>query len=116
MRQRVLLPARANHVAESVEPEPKVTILPLVHRLPHRYGTYLLDPESFALNKWEAANERDGYRNWEEAAVGRSDDPEATRERIAKFKAESRIKAYAVIGFFSAALLYSSYQYQHGGL
>jgi len=78
-----------------------------------RYGDYLVDPDGFALNAFEEQNKVDGYANWEEATVGRSDDPEATRKRIDDFKRTSSYKAYAVVTFFCSLLLYQSYQYQH---
>ena len=73
-----------------------------------QYGEYLLDPDGFALRAGEAARKEAGYKNWEEAAIGRSDDPDATRDRINKFKRVSTFKALAVIAVFSAALLWAS--------
>jgi len=77
-----------------------------------RYGEYLLDPDGFALRASDAQRKKDGYKNWEEAAIGRSSDPEATRERIAKFKRDSQIKALAIIGAFVGCLLYLSGTHQ----
>ena len=53
-----------------------------------RYGTFLVDPDGFALRAGEKAMKEDGYKNWEEAAIGRSKDPEATRVRIQEVSRE----------------------------
>jgi len=73
-----------------------------------RYGEFLADPDGFALRAGEARNRAEGYRNWEEAAIGRSDDPEATRARIEKFKADNQKKALGIIGLLCSFLLYTS--------
>lgn len=70
-----------------------------------RLGEYLVDPDGFALRAGAKRDKEEGYKNWEEAAVGRSKDPVATRERIDKFKRDSQFKALGVIAVFSAVLL-----------
>ncbi|GMH83630.1 hypothetical protein TrVE_jg11385 [Triparma verrucosa] len=73
-----------------------------------RYGEFLIDPDGFALRAGQAAQKAAGYKNWEDAAIGRSKNPEETRARIDKFKKESQLKALAVITVFSAVLLFAS--------
>jgi len=84
-----------------------------------RYGEFLIDPDGFALRAGEAARKEAGYKDWEEAAIARSDNPDETRDRIAKFKSQSQFKALAVIAVFSAALLWASENnktYSFGGV
>ena len=69
-----------------------------------RYGEFLADPDGFALRASEESWRAEGYKNWEEAAIGRSNDPEATRARIDKFKTDNRNKALILISLFSAFL------------
>ena len=73
-----------------------------------RYGEYLLNPNEFALNEGEKTWRAEGYKNWEDAAIGRSVDPEATAARIAEFKRKSTLKGVAIMVIGSAALLYYS--------
>ena len=70
-----------------------------------RYREFLVDPDGFALCAGAARNKAEGYKNWEDAAVGRSKDQQATRERIDNFKKQSQLKALGVIAVFSAVLL-----------
>jgi len=73
-----------------------------------RYGNFLVDPDGFALQA--AADERreKGYKDWKEQAIAKSDDPEATRERIDEFQKINSLKGTAIIFLFSAAALYYS--------
>ena len=71
-----------------------------------RYGQYLLNPNEFALKAGEEAWKAEGYKNWEEAAIGRSADPEATAKRIEEFKRKSQLKGIAIMTLGSAALIY----------
>lgn len=71
-----------------------------------RYGSYLVNPTDFALQAGEEVWKADGYKNWEEAAIGRSVDPEATKKRIEEFKKKSQLKGIAIMTLGSAALLY----------
>mmetsp|Transcript_6364 Transcript_6364/g.9281 ORF Transcript_6364/g.9281 Transcript_6364/m.9281 type:complete len:156 (-) Transcript_6364:2079-2546(-) len=75
-----------------------------------RYGEFLNDPDGFALRAGEETWKREGYRNWEEAAVGRSADPEATAARIAKFKRDSQLKGVSIMTLGSALLLWYASQ------
>ena len=56
-----------------------------------RYGSYLVNPTDFALQAGEEVWKADGYKNWEEAAIGRSVDPEATKKRIEELKKKSQL-------------------------
>mmetsp|Transcript_14966 Transcript_14966/g.20408 ORF Transcript_14966/g.20408 Transcript_14966/m.20408 type:complete len:165 (-) Transcript_14966:418-912(-) len=73
-----------------------------------RYGEFLLDPDGFALKAAEAERKEMGYKDWEEMAIARSDDPEATRERITKFKNKNRTRGIIIMSVFFAAAVASS--------
>mmetsp|Transcript_20896 Transcript_20896/g.24038 ORF Transcript_20896/g.24038 Transcript_20896/m.24038 type:complete len:188 (-) Transcript_20896:264-827(-) len=73
-----------------------------------RYGEFLIDPDGFAIRAGEEMRKKEGYKTWEEAAIARSDDPEATEERINEFKKKSTIKALVVVAVFVGVLLYLS--------
>mmetsp|Transcript_17159 Transcript_17159/g.23004 ORF Transcript_17159/g.23004 Transcript_17159/m.23004 type:complete len:165 (-) Transcript_17159:344-838(-) len=73
-----------------------------------RYGEFLLDPDGFALRAAEEEIKRGGYKDWEEMAIARSDDPEATRERITKFKNKNRTRGIIIMSVFFAAAIASS--------
>lgn len=75
-----------------------------------RYAEFLNDPDGFALRAGEETWKREGYKNWEDAAVGRSADPEATAARIAKFKRDSQLKGVSIMTLGSALLLWYSSQ------
>eukprot|EP00558_Chaetoceros_sp_UNC1202_P009742 CAMPEP_0197247232 /NCGR_PEP_ID=MMETSP1429-20130617/26991_1 /TAXON_ID=49237 /ORGANISM="Chaetoceros sp., Strain UNC1202" /LENGTH=164 /DNA_ID=CAMNT_0042708087 /DNA_START=12 /DNA_END=506 /DNA_ORIENTATION=+ len=74
-----------------------------------RYGEFLLDPDGFALKASEAERREVGYKDWIEQAVAKSDDPDATRDRIEAFTKRNQLKGTAIMALGSAALLaYSS--------
>ena len=75
-----------------------------------RYGNYLLNPNEFALQAAEETWKAQGYKNWEEAAIARSADPEATKARIEEFTAKNRMRGIAIMTVGSAALLWYSSQ------
>eukprot|EP00545_Synedropsis_sp_CCMP1620_P012364 CAMPEP_0119012928 /NCGR_PEP_ID=MMETSP1176-20130426/7702_1 /TAXON_ID=265551 /ORGANISM="Synedropsis recta cf, Strain CCMP1620" /LENGTH=164 /DNA_ID=CAMNT_0006965967 /DNA_START=36 /DNA_END=530 /DNA_ORIENTATION=+ len=70
-----------------------------------RYGTFLLDPDGFALAA--AAQERKvmGDKDWKAQAIRRSDDPEATAQRIATFQRINSLKGTAIIVIFFGAVI-----------
>mmetsp|Transcript_9304 Transcript_9304/g.13205 ORF Transcript_9304/g.13205 Transcript_9304/m.13205 type:complete len:164 (-) Transcript_9304:250-741(-) len=70
-----------------------------------RYGDFLIDPDGFALRAAAEERKAKGYKNWVEQAVAKSNDPEATRERIDNFTARNRLKGIAIMCVFSAAVL-----------
>lgn len=70
-----------------------------------RYGEFLLDPDGFALRAAEQERKEAGYKDWIEQAVAKSDDPEATRQRIEDFTKKNQIKGTLIMFAGSAALL-----------
>lgn len=70
-----------------------------------RYGEFLLDPDGFALKAAAAERKEVGYKDWIEQAVAKSDDPDATRERIENFTRTNNIKGTAIMAIGGAALL-----------
>mmetsp|Transcript_16337 Transcript_16337/g.30788 ORF Transcript_16337/g.30788 Transcript_16337/m.30788 type:complete len:97 (+) Transcript_16337:1-291(+) len=73
-----------------------------------RYGEFLVDPDGFALAAAEAERKEKGYKNWEEQAIAKSDDPEATRARIEAFKNKNRTRGIIIMILFSAAAVANS--------
>mmetsp|Transcript_36048 Transcript_36048/g.52834 ORF Transcript_36048/g.52834 Transcript_36048/m.52834 type:complete len:174 (-) Transcript_36048:228-749(-) len=70
-----------------------------------RYGTFLVDPEGFALAAAEIERKELGYKDWKEQAIARSDDPEATRKRIDEFQKKNSFKGTAIIIVFFGAVI-----------
>jgi len=74
-----------------------------------RYGEFLLDPDGFALKAAAAERREVGYKDWIEQAVAKSDDPDATRERIEEFTNRNRNRGVAIMSVLSASILYYTY-------
>jgi hypothetical protein len=73
-----------------------------------RYGSFLLDPEGFALRAAEEDRRASGL-DWKEGAIARSSDPEAARKRIDEFQKKNSLKGTAIIFvFFTAVVIYGS--------
>ena len=70
-----------------------------------RYGEFLLDPDGFALKAADLERREAGYKDWIEQAVAKSDNPEATRERIESFTKRNQLKGTAIIAVGASALL-----------
>lgn len=77
----------------------------LTYNTLQRYGEFLLDPDGFALKAAEQERKKAGYKDWIEQAVAKSDDPEATRQRIEDFTKKNQIKGALIMFAGSAALL-----------
>ena len=58
-----------------------------------------------ALKAAAAERKEAGYKDWIEQAVAKSDDPDATRERIEKFTRKNQLKGTAIMAIGGAALL-----------
>ena len=58
-----------------------------------------------ALKAAAAERKEVGYKDWIEQAVAKSDDPDATRERIENFTRTNNIKGTAIMAIGGAALL-----------
>jgi len=74
-----------------------------------RYGEFLVDPDGFALNAAAEERREAGYKDWIEQAVAKSDDPEATQQRIDEFTARNKKRGIAIMTVLSASILYYSY-------
>lgn len=70
-----------------------------------RYGEFLLDPDGFALRAADEQIREKGYKDWKERAIGESDDPEATRQRIDEFQKRNSLKGTAIILLFFGSVV-----------
>merc|ERR1719188_2768640 len=78
------------------------------------YNMYLNNPNDYALNKGEEYYKSLGYKSLMDGVIGEADKQgrgDEVRERIEKFKRESRIKAFAVLVVVFASWYFARQQY-----